>query len=619
MGRSPVDGPFVAAARRPWLARGLLLAAAALLLVSLARPYWTMRVRAPQYPKGLALVVYAHRLDGDVREIDMLNHYIGMKPLQDGARMERRLAVPGLLAAALALGLLGWRSRSPRWAAGLAAPAVLVPPLFALDLYYWLRTFGLHLNPKAPLSSAIKPFVPPLAGHGKIAQFDVVSGFGPGFWCAVAAGLLVLVALWLRSGRGPRGRIRVSVAALAAGLAILDPGQAAYAQTWVVGGAEGLATIQEAVERAAAGDTVLVRPGRYAGPLVVRTPVDLVGQAGAVIDGGGRGTVVTLAAPGITMRGLTVRGSGDLLAAEDTGILVSAPEIVVDSNRLEDVLFGVHVRRAPHCLVRGNVFRGKALPVPRRGDAIRVWYSDDVTIERNRVLDGRDVVLWYSKRLTIRGNDVRRGRYGLHFMYCDGAEVADNLVAENSVGIYLMYSARLALRGNRMVGNRGPSGYGLGLKDMDGVRIDDNVLADNRVGVFLEHASGQWRGNRLVANDVGVWLWPSSRRNRFEGNDLIDNGEQVSVEGGPGERGNEWTGNFWSDYRGFDAAGDGVGDVPYRSARLFERLAARVPALRLYADSLAARTLELAARLFPVFAPRPALTDPRPRMRPLAP
>ena len=607
----PAGGTGALPSAPHWLTRGLLLTAAAILLGSLAGPYWTMRVKAPQYPKGLSLVVYANRLEGDVREIDLLNHYIGMRPLERGAKTERRLAIPGILLAAAALLLLAWRSA--KWAAGLALPALAIPPAFALDLYCWLRSYGLHLNPKAPLSHAVKPFVPPLLGQGRIAQFDVVAGFGHGFWLAVAAGLLALAALWLR-GRS-RARARALLAALVIGLAGGGPGGVASAQTLVVGPG-GFATIQEAVDRATDGDTVLVRTGRHAGPVTVRMRVTLVGDEGAIIDGGGQGTVVTLAGPGSAMRGFTVRSSGDLLSAEHAGILASAPGIVIEGNRLEDVLFGISLRRAPRSVVRDNVLRGKALPVARRGDLIRVWWSDDVAIERNRVLDGRDVVLWYSKRLTIRGNDIRRGRYGLHFMYCDGAQIADNAVAGNSVGIYLMYSARLTLRGNRMAGNRGPSGYGLGLKDMDGVRIDENLIADNRVGVFLEHASGEWRGNRLVANDLGIWLWPSSQRNRFAGNDLIDNGEQVAVQGELGDRGNTWVGNFWSDYRGFDADGDGIGDVPYRAMRLFERLAERYPALRLYAASPAARTIEFAARLFPVFAPRPNVTDPQPRMRP---
>ena len=115
----------------------MLLAASTILLASLTGPYWTMRIKAPQYPKGLSLVVYANRLEGDVREIDMLNHYIGMSPIEHGAKTERRLAVPGILVAATALLLLGWLSA--KWAAGLALPTLAIPPAFALDLYWWLR------------------------------------------------------------------------------------------------------------------------------------------------------------------------------------------------------------------------------------------------------------------------------------------------------------------------------------------------------------------------------------------------------------------------------------------------------------------------------------------------
>ena len=58
---------------------------AALLLCSARLPYWYTHVSAPQYPKGLTIVVYPDRIAGDVREIDSLIHYIGMRPLeQDG-------------------------------------------------------------------------------------------------------------------------------------------------------------------------------------------------------------------------------------------------------------------------------------------------------------------------------------------------------------------------------------------------------------------------------------------------------------------------------------------------------------------------------------------------------
>ena len=258
--------------------------------------------------------------------------------------------------------------------------------------------------------------------------------------------------------------------------------------------------------------------------------------------------------------------------------------------------------------------------MPRRGDLIRLWYSDGATVEDNRVRGGRDVVLWFSNHLTIRGNTVEEGRYGLHFMYCHDARVTGNRLTGNSVGAFLMYSQRLHLRNNWIVANRGPSGYGIGLKDMDDSVADNNVLAGNRAGLFLEQVQGRFEHNLIAGNDRGMMLFPSARGNRFADNSFVDNGEQVVLEGGAGlMTSNTWDGNFWSDYRGRDSDGDGFGDLPYRPARLFERLADHNSSLRWFAGSPSAEAIDFAARLLPIFAPQPQFVDPHPRMAPLPP
>src|SRR5215470_9986854 len=71
----------------------LLVVAAVVLGASFFQPYWHMTLHAPQYPKGLHVSAYLNRLVGDVREIDGLNHYIGMRPLNDAARFERSSSV----------------------------------------------------------------------------------------------------------------------------------------------------------------------------------------------------------------------------------------------------------------------------------------------------------------------------------------------------------------------------------------------------------------------------------------------------------------------------------------------------------------------------------------------
>jgi nitrous oxidase accessory protein len=408
------------------------------------------------------------------------------------------------------------------------------------------------------------------------------------------------------------------------------PAALAAGETWVVSPQGPLTSIQEAVNRATEGDTIGVYGGSYDGPLVVEKQVRLIGHGWPVIDGQGRGSVVELRAAGIHFEGFRVRDSGASLDKADAGILVVAPEIVVAGNRLEEVLFGVYLNEATHSVVRGNEIGSKNLDVPRRGDGIRLWTSHYVRLEDNVIKGGRDVVLYYSDGLVVRGNVISHGRYGLHLMYTDNVLIQENRLSDNSVGIFLMYSANLRLERNTIAFNRGPSGYGIGMKDTDAPTVIDNLLLDNRVGIFVDSGAartmvsiGIYEGNVLAFNDIGITLLPAVRGSRFVGNSFIDNGEQVSITGGGQLQGNLWTvdgrGNYWSDYAGYDAGGDGIGDISYRAERLFEEMADRNPSLRLFLLSPAIQAVDFAARALPFVRPKPKLVDEGPLMAPVIP
>lgn len=176
------------------LPTALFLLAALLLLVSVFQPYWHMTLFAPQYPKGLTVHAYLNNLEGDVSELDGLNHYIGMRPLAEAASFEKSISVIGVLV--LALLVLAAVFVHSRWAALLALPALLFPVIFLLDLQFWLANFGTNLDPTAALSSSVKPFVPKVLGEGLIAQFKTVAKPGVGLWLAMLASLLVLIGLY---------------------------------------------------------------------------------------------------------------------------------------------------------------------------------------------------------------------------------------------------------------------------------------------------------------------------------------------------------------------------------------------------------------------------------------
>jgi nitrous oxidase accessory protein len=596
-----------------------------LLLASLPLPWWQFKVVAPQYPKGLKVRVYVNRLEGDIREISLLNHYIGMKSLDSAAEIERKMAIPGILLTALLVFAVAFVPF--RIGFLLSLPALLLPFAFAGDLFFWLLHYGTHLDPEAPIR--LQPFIPKIIGTGKVAQFQTFASFQIGFYLALIAAALVAASHFIsiirfRREATERELIGVALAALVLLLTTADKGicvDGAWDKgqgTWVV--SSGGMTLAQALSLAKDGDVILVKGGVHKGPFVVGKSVHLLGENRPILDGCGKGTVLTIKAPRVVVSGFLIRNSGDILSREDAGIAVEAHHCRIENNRLEDVLFGIVLRHATESLVLNNTLHGKDLPPPRRGDLIKVWYSDGVVIEANKVVGGRDVVLWFSKRLTVRGNEISQNRYGIHFMYCDDAKVESNRLTQNAVGIYLMYSQRLRLQRNWLVSNRGPSGYGIGLKDMDEAFVSENFIADNRVGIFAEGAiSSRFVGNMLAHNDIGFFLFTSSHSNLMAQNSFVENGEQVHVEGTIPIHANLWQRNFWSDYAGYDADGDGLGDLPYKSVRLFERLTDYLSSLKFFSFSPASQAIEFASRCFPVFAPQPKLVDESPLMRPIFP
>lgn len=187
--------PEGATDRGRYLIPGILLTVAAVLLVaSMPFPYWHMDLMAPQYPKGLELTAWVNHMEGDIRELDSLNHYIGMRPLAEAAQLEMSVAVYAVSLMAI-LAVLATTIHT-RWAALISLPAILFPGLFLADMWWTMRDFGLNLDPKAPLSSTIKPFVPTILGPGKVAQFETYATVQAGFWMALAASVLVVVGLW---------------------------------------------------------------------------------------------------------------------------------------------------------------------------------------------------------------------------------------------------------------------------------------------------------------------------------------------------------------------------------------------------------------------------------------
>jgi len=584
-------------------------------------PWWVMNARAPQYgQRTLVVQVSPRTVAGDVRELDTLGHYVGIRPLGALAHVERTLAPLGMVGAIGGLLIAPWfRQRTFRLLA--VAPALFMPLFLLVDLHLWMDKAVNERDPNASLNLTVSRINPKIFGEYDVGQFKVVAELGGGFYLAATGALLGLGLAFAVPLSRRRGN-----ALLAGTLALAALGPApARASDLVVG--DGYATITAAAAAARDGDTIAIPAGVHHEHVVLAHAIRLIGRPGAVLDGDGQGTVLRITGPGAEVQGLTIRGSGDTYTTEDAAVRIDhASDVRIVDTRIEDALFGIFVVQGDRCLIDGSTIVGKDLPHVRRGDGIRLWYSAGCRLTGNHVERSRDVIIWYSAGTVVEDNVVRTSRYGLHYMYSNDNFFRRNRFEDDQVGAAIMYSRGIELTENAFSFSNGPAAYGLLLKDSDDVFIVGNRFVHNATGLFFDGAPQSRggrvdvRGNLIARGDVGVALQPLSQRIRFWDNAFIGNRTPVQVLGTGTAEGNEWSvdgrGNYWDDAVAYDRDGDGTSDIPYRLDSTYEALADRHSVLAFFDGTPASEALDTAARLFPIFAARPRLVDPHPLIRP---
>ena len=378
--------------------------------------------------------------------------------------------------------------------------------------------------------------------------------------------------------------------------------------------------LQPLIDATPAGGVLVPPPGRYAGPASIDKPMTLDGGHRVTLDGGGRGTVLTLRADGVTVRNLHLTGSGESHDGVDAGLLVEGNQARIEANRIDEVLFGLHLKQVNHSLVRGNSIRGRAAELNLRGDGIRLWNSRYNRIEGNRLSATRDLTVANSSGNLFLGNHIEHGRYGMQFIFSPDNQVAANRIRHTTTGIAALYSDRLTVRGNRIEHVQDIAGAGLAFKGSGWVLIEGNTVLHCSVGLQSDaptHPTAFHRilGNHFAHNITGLYFYGEKGGHRLHGNHLEKNLQQVAVSGPTSALDHDWTGNEWDDYQGFDRNRDGIGDTPYEMYHYADRIWMETPQARFFRDSPVLELLDFLERLAPFSQPDLILRDTRPRWR----
>ncbi len=382
----------------------------------------------------------------------------------------------------------------------------------------------------------------------------------------------------------------------------------------------GAGALVQALKTAGAGDELFLAPGTHAGPITLDLALSVTCAPGAVIEGTGVGSVVTINVADVTLQGCLIRGSGSSHDTIDSGVQLTktATRARVLDNRLEGNLYGIDIHGARDALVARNIIRGRQdRRMNARGNGVYVWNAPGARVEDNDIRYGRDGIFTNSSKQNIfSGNLFRDLRFAVHYMYTNDSKIIGNVSIGNHLGYALMFSDRIEVRDNLSLHDRD---HGLMLNYANRSDITGNLVRGGAEKcTFIYNANRNLiYGNRFEGCEIGIHFTAGSEGNAVAGNAFIANRTQVKYVG---SRMVEWSldgfGNYWSDNPAFDLDGDGIADGVYRPNDLMDHILWSQPAARLLLGSPAVQLVRWSQSSFPATLPG-GVVDSHPLMTPV--
>lgn len=378
--------------------------------------------------------------------------------------------------------------------------------------------------------------------------------------------------------------------------------------------------LQAWLDTALPGTTLRLPPGKYRGPAIINKPLTVEGNGKVVVDAGGRGTVLTIKADRVTIRGLTLRGSGDSHDTIDGAIMAEGKELLIENNVLEDVLFGISLHKTTDSIVRGNRIRSRPVDSAERGDGMRLWYSTGNRIESNDIAQMRDLTVSNSPRNRFTGNTIHDSRRAFNFLFSHRSIVEGNLLDKNSTGVISLNSEGMVIRNNRILHAMDASGAGIALKETSAALIYGNEIVHCAHGIMADSPMDPINRivfiNNVIAHNVtGIYFYGAKGGHIAINNTFKSNLWPVTIIGDGDPMNDFWWGNSWDNYEGFDLDGDGLGDKPHELYAWADRIWMDTPSATFFRSTPVLELLDFLERLAPFSSPSLILRDTAPRLR----
>lgn len=325
--------------------------------------------------------------------------------------------------------------------------------------------------------------------------------------------------------------------------------------------ADSSVTLQDLIDDASSGATIILPPGRYEGPLVVDKSIELIVEE--------EGTV-------------TLHHSGS-----EPAIRIEADEVTLTGLYIETASDGIVMRDADRSEVRNTtiVWGGSSDTKSfAKGNGIDLYNAHQVRLIGNTIRSMSDgIYMENSDDTHVADNRIENSRYGVHCMYTKGTVIERNVGIQNVTGAMVM-----AVRNVKVIQNtfteqdENVNAQGILLFDAEETLVEGNSIEGNRVGLYVEKsANNELVRNKLTYNFIGIQLI-HSEQNVIRENQMMGNVSDAEAKDSPN---NEITSNFWDGLQGIDLDGDGASELRYAINPFFSGLVQKRPAFQLFFQS----------------------------------
>jgi len=365
-------------------------------------------------------------------------------------------------------------------------------------------------------------------------------------------------------------------------------------------------TIQDALNSASDGDSILVGAGTYSdGKITILKSISLITHSKATLDGNGKNEILIIAAKNVTVKGFNIINSSISNMDDHAAIrCFDAHNVKILNNNLRNNFFGIHLSNTDSSKIIGNTIISKSSKEFLLGNGIHLWKCNVSEISNNKVEGQRDGFYFeFATNCKIINNISEKNlRYGLHFMFSHNNHYQQNIFKHNGAGVAVMYTTNVTMIENSFIDNWGESSYGILLKDIRDSKVINNIFSSNTIGIYMEGTSRtQFENNTFKQNGWALKLMASCDDNVFNKNNFIANTFDISTNGRTVL--NTFDMNYWDKYEGYDLDRNGIGDVAFHPVNLFSYIVGRIPSAIMLWRSFLVFLLDKSEKMIPAITP----------------